>query len=171
MKWIGMVLSLPLLITMATTANADDSFLMDSCAVSGRNSRYGWEGSGERGVVVEFVAAGGIYGLSCRQLIHLEDSAVILGATVIAMSKLALRNPEIAALLATDATTAGLSMANPVVLAVSLTGTLVAGVVYIVIKRSVQECRTAAAEERILLEIERRTGAKIVNPVKIRFDD
>lgn len=166
----NMMLVLILVCTaFAGRAQADELF-SSACAFEpvklGRNF-----GTRDEPAFVMLASGGLKYSPRCQNLMSTRESMEILGAVIITPALAAMRNPEIATLLAGDALTAGITVANPTVMLITVAGLAAGGVIWVIINREIEECKEAAIQEEIKLQIERVIGAELKRPLNIKVEE
>lgn len=142
------------------TASAQDTLLMGGCANGPAATTF-----------QAFMTTQGATssGLSCETVRSINDSISVVSMALIPTMAL-LRTPEVSAALAADLATAGLTFANPVVLSITIIGSVGVGTFYVVLRRSLEECEQQDREQlkqQLLYEIQLKFGAKPLTNVPL----
>lgn len=135
-------------------AFAQEDLLMDGCADSSIASAPA--------LMLQHFSVDGADGpLSCHDLRAIDSTLSIIKLALIPAS-FALRDPSVGAALSGDLLTAGLTIANPAVLGVTVVGAVGVVTFYVVLKQSLEDCARQDRDQlkqEILNEVQARYGA------------
>lgn len=100
-------------------------------------------------------------GLTCETIHALNDTVSVVNLALLPAVAF-VKNPSISAALAADLATAGVTLANPVVLGVTIVGGVGIATFYVVLRQSLEDCEQQereALKQEILSELQAKYGA------------
>jgi hypothetical protein len=110
-------------------------------------------------------------GLSCETVHALSDTVSVVNLALLPAVAF-VKNPAISASLAADLAAAGMTFANPVVLGVTIVGSVGIATFYVVLRQSREDCEQQereALKQEILSELEARYGTTAGPNVKLEI--
>jgi len=96
--------------------------------------------------IVLVANSSGFAGMSCQDLKSAFDAAQIISMTLMPVT-LALKTPGVRELISADMAAAGLTLANPAVLGVTVLGAVGFVTIYFVMKQSLDDCERSDREQ------------------------
>lgn len=110
-------------------------------------------------------------GISCETIRSLNETISVVNLALLPAAAL-IRNPTVSASLAADLAAAGLTFSNPVVLGVTVVGSVGIATFYIVMRQSLEDCEQQereALKQEILNELQNKYGAAAAPGVQLEI--
>lgn len=110
-------------------------------------------------------------GISCETIRDLDETISVVNLALLPAAAF-LRNPTVSAALAADLAAMGLTFANPVVLGVTVIGSVGIATFYIVLRQSLEDCEQQereALKKEILYELQNKYGAAAAPGVQLEI--